>query len=73
MLSITKGEISVIRSALEEGAAEDRRDALEIVRAIEDKNVQVHVTEKGMYKPPLDETTVGADTLAVLSGDEGYV
>lgn len=50
MLAITKGELSVIRSALEEGGTEERQDALEIVNAITDKNVKVFITEDRMFQ-----------------------
>ena len=55
VLTITKGELSVVRSALEEGDADTRRDALEIINGIIEKNVSITITEEMMYKDPMDE------------------
>ena len=55
-LTITKGELSCIRSALEEHDPETRADALTIVNAIIDRNVTVDITsEDQMFHDPMDD------------------
>lgn len=68
MLAITNGELSVIRTALEEGDAEDRKDALEIVNAIVNKNVKVFVTESRMYQAMVDGQLTEEELSALTAG-----
>ena len=68
MLTITKGELSVIRSALEEGESETRRDALEIVNGILEKNVTVNITDDDMYQDPMNPNYT-EEELAILEQD----
>lgn len=71
MYTITKGELSVVREALEEADEEQVRDALHIVNSIFEKNVDIVITEDQMYKNPEDEELeITADELASLLDDE---
>ena len=63
--TITRGELSVVRSALEEGDAETRRDALEIINGIIEKNVKVDITEGQMYKNPMEDELSAEELIAL--------
>ena len=66
LYTISKGELGVVRTALEEGDASDREDALGIVKAIYEKNVTITITEDQMYKDPLDAELTDEE-LAILA------
>jgi hypothetical protein len=67
--TITKGELSVVRSALEENDPDARRDALEIIEGIIEKNVRITITEEMMYKDPMDEELTEEQVKAMLASE----
>ena len=68
--TITKGELSCLRSALEEDDAETRKDALDIVNAILEKNVTVEITAEQMYHDPMEDELTAEELLMLHSGPE---
>lgn len=69
MLTISRGELSVVRTALEEGDADDRRDALEIINGIIEKNVTIDITEDQMYHDPMDDELSEEEVIALNAAE----
>ena len=70
MLTVTKGELWLFRKALEEKDPGDVLESLEVIKAILVKNVQVVITEDGMYKDPLTDEPTKDEQQAILDEEE---
>jgi hypothetical protein len=74
LLGISKGELWLLRRALESLEPEDLEASREVVGAILEKNVAVFITDETMYKDPADAELSEEEAAVVRQADEedGY-